>query len=107
MLTHRGFSTWVVSGGKELREFEVIVDSKANKVSCWFPCEVGKTFSVHWSDHGSIVDSAAYINLDGFTVPGRFLYGLGSAQRDSVRVGDQSERPFQFACADIGAYVFL
>lgn len=103
MLTHRGFSAWIVSEGKELQEFEIITDSMTNKVSCWIPCEVGKSFSVHWQDHGSSVDSAAYINLDGFTVPGRFLYGLGAAQRGSIRVGDKNERPFQFACAETGA----
>lgn len=103
MLTHRGFSAWIVSEGKELQEFEIVTDSMTNKVSCWIPCEVGKSFSVHWQDHGSSVDSVAYINLDGFTVPGRFLYGLGAAQRGSIRVGDKNERPFQFACAETGA----
>lgn len=53
-------------------------------------------------DHGSNVDSAAYINLDGFTVPGRFLYGLGAAQRGSVRTGDRTEREFQFATVEPG-----
>ena len=53
-------------------------------------------------DHGTNVDSAAYINLDGFTVPGRFLYGLGAAERDSVRVGECLERPFQFAVSKAG-----
>ncbi|KAI0688634.1 hypothetical protein BC835DRAFT_1419015 [Cytidiella melzeri] len=100
MLTHRGFSAWIVSEGKELREFEVVVDSTSNKVSCWIPCDIGKTFAVHWLDHGTNVDSAAYINLDGFTVPGRFLYGLGAAQRESVRVSDRSERLFQFAAPE-------
>ncbi|KAI0345128.1 hypothetical protein BDW22DRAFT_1354017 [Trametopsis cervina] len=100
MLTHRGFSAWIVSEGKELREFETVIDPKTNKVSCWIPCELGKTFTVHWLDHGSNVDSAAYINLDGFTVPGRFLYGLGAAQRGSVRVSERTERLFQFATPD-------
>lgn len=59
-------------------------------------------FSVHWADQGTNVDSATYIKLDGFTVPGRFLFGKGQAQRSGVRVGDDLERPFQFSRVDEG-----
>ncbi len=53
-------------------------------------------------DHGTNIDSAAYIDLDGFSAPGRFLHGLGAAERSGVRVGECSERPFQFASPDPG-----
>ncbi|KAI0093718.1 hypothetical protein BDY19DRAFT_269274 [Irpex rosettiformis] len=96
MLTYRGFSAWVISEGKELREFDAVADPVTNKVTCWIPCEIGKTFSVHWLDRGSKVDSVAYIKLDGFTAPGYFLFGSGTTERNSVRVGDRSERPFTF-----------
>ena len=37
MLTHRGFSAWVVSNGKVLPEYLVAVDEQSHRVSCWIP----------------------------------------------------------------------
>lgn len=51
---------------------------------------------MHWQDHGSKEDSCAYITLDGFTVPGRFLFGEGVAWRRGIRTSKSSERPFVF-----------
>lgn len=56
-------------------------------------------------DHGSNVDSAGYICLDGFVVPGRFLYGFGATQRNGIRADDKSERPFVFAKVEPGEYL--
>ncbi|KAH7913756.1 hypothetical protein BJ138DRAFT_1058502 [Hygrophoropsis aurantiaca] len=97
MLTHRGFSAWIVSEGKTLPVYLVATDASAHRVSCWIPSEAGKTFSVHWSDAGSKVHSCTFITLDGFVVPGRFLFGEGSASREGVRTGLTTERPFVFA----------
>ena len=54
---------------------------------------------MHWVDHGSGIDSAGFIVLDGFTVPGQFLFGQGAAQRSGVRVSKTEERPFVFVNA--------
>ncbi len=61
-----------------------------------------KIFTVHWRDHGGGVDSASYIYLDGYLVPGRFIFGIGDAQRSGARVGPALERPFTFAKAEGG-----
>lgn len=42
MLTHRGFSAWIVSGGRELPEYLVAVDEAKHRVQCWVPSEEGK-----------------------------------------------------------------
>ena len=42
MLTHRGFSAWIVADGETLPEYLVAVDSTANKVSCWIPSKHGQ-----------------------------------------------------------------
>ena len=55
-----------------------------------------QNFSVHWRDEGSRVHSCAFIALDGFQVPGRFLTGYGEASREGVRTGSNTERPFVF-----------
>ncbi|KAI0082612.1 hypothetical protein K474DRAFT_1585057 [Panus rudis PR-1116 ss-1] len=102
MLTHRGFTAWVTCDGKSLYEFKPVVNSDTNKVTCWIPSEPGKRFTVHWKDHGSLVDTASYIYLDGYMVPGYFLFGFGEASRGAMRVGPTMERPFVFAEADQG-----
>ncbi|KXN92220.1 hypothetical protein AN958_08673 [Leucoagaricus sp. SymC.cos] len=96
MLTHRGFSAWIVVDGKTLPEHLVSVDDSANKVSCWIPSEEGKAFTVYWQDHGGKVETCGYIMLDGYLAPGRFLYGEGTTWRGGVRTGPASERPFIF-----------
>ncbi|KAG1782622.1 hypothetical protein EV702DRAFT_1065671 [Suillus placidus] len=98
MLTHRGFSACIVSEGKPVPEYLVaVVAEKPNTISCWIPSQVGKTFSVHWRDEGTKMHSCAFITLDGFVVPGRFLFGEGETCRNGVRSGPQTERPFMFA----------
>ncbi|KAF7969276.1 hypothetical protein HWV62_27803 [Athelia sp. TMB] len=97
MPTHLGFSAWIVSGGRVLPEYLVAVDPKTNKVQCWIPGEAGETFMVCWRDQGGGIDSCAYILLDGFVAPGRFLFGSGMASREGVRNGPNTERPFMFS----------
>jgi len=100
MLNHRGFSAWLVSDGQEMHENLVAVDDKNHRVSCWVASEPGRTFTVYWRDHGGKVDTCAYITLDGFVVPGRFLFGDGIACRQGVRTGNATERPFIFSKVD-------
>ncbi|KAF8228487.1 hypothetical protein L208DRAFT_243632 [Tricholoma matsutake] len=100
MLTHRGFSAWIVADGETLPEYLVAVDNVADKVSCWIPSTEGQTFTVFWKDHGGKVDTCAFITLDGFVVPGRFLFGEGVASREGVRTSKTTERPFMFQNVD-------
>jgi len=96
MLTHRGFSAWIVVDGKPLPQYLVAEDTKASRVSCWIPGQEGQKFSVFWKDHGGKVDSCAFISLDGLVVPGRFLFGDGETSRSGVRSSARTERPFIF-----------
>ncbi|KAI0374883.1 hypothetical protein BV20DRAFT_934733 [Pilatotrama ljubarskyi] len=97
MIELRGFSAWITSDDLELIEFEPRIDQNNNTVTCWIAGPIGKTFIVHWRDHGSQVDSASYIYVDGFKVSGQFLYGYGEELRRGVRVGPKEERPFIFS----------
>ncbi|KAJ6597087.1 hypothetical protein DFH09DRAFT_111444 [Mycena vulgaris] len=100
MLTHRGFSAWIVVDGEPVPEYLVAEDTKASRVSCWIPSEEGQKFSVHWKDHGGKVDSCSFISLDGLVVPGRFLFGNGETSRQGVRSSTTTERPFVFQKID-------
>ncbi|KAG5651992.1 hypothetical protein H0H81_006674 [Sphagnurus paluster] len=100
MLTHRGFSAWIVVDGKPLPEYLIAINGRKNIVSCWIPSEEGKNFAVHWKDHGGKVDTCSFITLDGFVVPGRFLFGEGTTFREGVRTSPSTERPFVFQKVD-------
>ncbi|KAI0064469.1 hypothetical protein BV25DRAFT_1822819 [Artomyces pyxidatus] len=97
MLCHRGFEAWITSEGRYLPLYEPVVDKERHRVTCWLASEAGQRFVIHWKDHGSKVDSAAYITLDGLKVPGRFLFGEGETYRSGIRAGKDTERPFVFA----------
>lgn len=101
MLTHRGFSSWISINNEMVSEYLKAVDEKRNMVSCWIPGELGKEFTVHWQDHGSEHDTATYISLDGFKVPGRFLFGEGVAWRQGIRTSQNTERPFTFRTVEV------
>jgi hypothetical protein len=45
MLTHRGFSAWVVSNGKVLPEHLVAVDEQSHRVLCWISGTEGHVHS--------------------------------------------------------------
>ncbi|KAF4603802.1 hypothetical protein EYR38_004218 [Pleurotus pulmonarius] len=101
MLTHRGFSAWITCDGQALPEYLVAVEEDVHQVSCWIPSEEGKPFIVYWRDNtepapAHPIDSCGFITLDGLVVPGRFLFGTGTACRGGVRSGPNTERPFVF-----------
>ncbi|KAJ7632810.1 hypothetical protein FB45DRAFT_913559 [Roridomyces roridus] len=96
MLTHRQFSAWIVVDGKPVPEFLVADDPENAQVSCWIPSEPDQKFIVHWKDHGTGVDTCAFISLDGLPIPGRYLFGTGQTYRGGVRSGENTERPFMF-----------
>lgn len=51
-------------------------------------------------DKGSAVQSAGYLILDGTVSAGRFLFGLGSTHRNTVRIDKDTESYLYFAEAD-------
>ncbi|KDQ33459.1 hypothetical protein PLEOSDRAFT_152889 [Pleurotus ostreatus PC15] len=118
MLTYRGFSAWIACEGQPLPEYLVAVEEDVRQVSCWIPSEEGKSFAVFWRDNtdpapapappaqstqpaqpeqpAHPIDSCGFITLDGLVVPGRFLFGSGTASRAGVRSGPNTEKPFVF-----------
>ncbi|KAH8827093.1 hypothetical protein DL96DRAFT_1605488 [Flagelloscypha sp. PMI_526] len=101
MLTNRGFSAWIEVDGEPLQEFMVSLDEESNVSQCFIGGEEGSRFVVHWKDHDTGFDSIGFIGLDGYTVPGRFLFGSGQTYRSGARVSKHEERPFKFLKAPI------
>lgn len=120
MLEYGDFEAWLECDGEEMPVYDVKAESGSREISCFLLAEEGKvspvipilssptepllmdyrpnqTFTIHWKDRGSGVSTAAYIELDGVTVPGKFLHGNGATFRSGIRTGPESERPFAFA----------
>ena len=54
------------------------------------------------------MDTCGFIILDGFVVPGRFLFGQGITSRGGVRASKSTERPFMFQkVPEIGTFLKL
>ncbi|KZV73411.1 hypothetical protein PENSPDRAFT_296890 [Peniophora sp. CONT] len=94
------FRAWITSGGESLDMYAPVISKQTSTVSCFIPAEAGQHFAVNWEDLGTGIDSAAYIFLDGFAVPGRYLFGKGLAWRNGVRASDKTEKPFAFGTVD-------
>ncbi|KAH9946121.1 uncharacterized protein BXZ73DRAFT_36916 [Epithele typhae] len=97
MLDYRGFSAWITVDDLELVEFEPRINEAEHTVICWIAGVPGKPFIVNWRDHGSDVDSASQIIIDGHEASGQFLHGRGEELRRGVRVDDTTIRPFVFS----------
>lgn len=78
MLTHRGFSAWIVANGEILPEYLVAVDEVAHRVSCWIPGEAGQVRYILTNlEQKPAVTALSYPDfrclLAGSWEPGRYL----------------------------------
>ncbi|VDC06648.1 unnamed protein product [Peniophora sp. CBMAI 1063] len=94
------FRAWITSGGEALNIYSPVYNKHTSTASCYILAEPGQHFAVNWEDLGTGIDSAAYIFLDGFAVPGRYLFGKGLAWRNGVRASKDTEKPFAFGTVD-------
>lgn len=66
MLTHRGFSAWIVVNGQPVPEYLAAVDPVANRVSCWIPSEEGQVSFRHRGLRWEETQGAADCHLTEF-----------------------------------------
>ncbi|KIK80736.1 hypothetical protein PAXRUDRAFT_833354 [Paxillus rubicundulus Ve08.2h10] len=72
------FSAHVVVDGKELEEYDVVIDSPT-AVTCFIASEEGKKFAIKWKCHTKIRRTIASgkVHVDGISC-GRYSLGVGS-----------------------------
>ncbi|KAJ7661649.1 hypothetical protein B0H17DRAFT_991904 [Mycena rosella] len=100
---HTGFSAWVTIDGKEATEYDVETSEDQKTVTCWIPSELGKRFSVNWTNTSYFNDTLGHVNTDGTSCGGIILYG-SSAPKSAKKVGVDSEtslQPFIFSSLDL------
>ncbi|KAJ6498805.1 hypothetical protein C8R45DRAFT_95513 [Mycena sanguinolenta] len=88
-----GFSAWIdIGDGTKAPEFDAVLEN--DTVTCWIPCEVGKRFSIHWSNLSVPSMTGGRVLVDGHNCDGQILarklrptstYMSGLNERLSVR----------------------
>ncbi|KIJ07708.1 hypothetical protein PAXINDRAFT_182411 [Paxillus involutus ATCC 200175] len=95
------FSAHVVVDGKELEEYDVVIDS-STKATCYIASEQGKTFSVKWQCHAEIrlTDNSGKVMVDGISC-GAYMMRSGSLGDEDTRVlshiGETKARDLMFS----------
>ncbi|KAJ7680811.1 hypothetical protein DFH06DRAFT_1164247 [Mycena polygramma] len=102
MLQSDGFSAWITIDGAEVSELDVRTARK--NVTCWIPSEVGKRFSVHWSNHSVPGLTGGRVLVDGRNCDGQVLARKRrptSTSMDGINEATTSVRPFVFGSLDV------
>ncbi|KDQ14881.1 hypothetical protein BOTBODRAFT_331922 [Botryobasidium botryosum FD-172 SS1] len=103
MLTHQGFSAWIVSEGKRLETFkpeiEDLEEGEDKVMSGWTPSEAGKKFSVHWRDNKGGMETVGCLFIDGSPAGEGAIDGRTwkSQSLPGHFVSEDEFRPFQFS----------
>ncbi|KAF7376575.1 hypothetical protein MSAN_00073900 [Mycena sanguinolenta] len=68
-----GFSAWIAIDTEDTKLPEFGIELENDAVTCWIPCEVGKRFSVHWSNLNVPGMSGGRVLVDGHNCDGQIL----------------------------------
>ncbi|KAJ7782349.1 hypothetical protein DFH07DRAFT_790351 [Mycena maculata] len=96
-----GFSAWVSIEGVKAEEFDVQTVDKTT--TCWIPSEVGKRFSVHWSNLAVPGMTGGRVLVDGNNCDGQILARAQRPTSTSMAGINEitSVRPFVFSSLDV------
>ncbi|KAJ7782352.1 hypothetical protein DFH07DRAFT_321222 [Mycena maculata] len=95
----RQFSAWICIDGKEAPEYEVVTSDDTKTVTCYIPSELGKKFTVHWTNASYRGTTSGQVKMDGNACGGKILHARSLPQttmNDGVSDG-RSVRPFMFS----------
>ncbi|KAF7357813.1 hypothetical protein MVEN_00827300 [Mycena venus] len=97
-----GFSAWITIEGTKVLEFDVRTVNKT--VTCWIPSEVGKKFSIYWSNLSVPGMTGGRVLMDGHNCDGQILARKRrptSTFMSGINEATTSVRPFVFGTLDI------
>ncbi|KAJ7020007.1 hypothetical protein C8F04DRAFT_925977, partial [Mycena alexandri] len=101
MLHLREFSAWVsIDGEKEASEYNVEISDDKETATCWIASELGKKFSVNWTNSSYRGDTLGSVKMDGNSCGGKILYGRtlpSTAVKDGIADGAYAIKPFVFS----------
>ncbi|KAJ7782351.1 hypothetical protein DFH07DRAFT_1010441, partial [Mycena maculata] len=97
---HNQFSAWICIDGKEPAPEYGVVTSEDNKtVHCFIASELGKKFSVHWTNLSYDGLTLGHIDMDGKDCGGKMIYSR-SLPKSTYKEGvahQMSVQPFVFS----------
>ncbi|KAJ7019997.1 hypothetical protein C8F04DRAFT_1145798 [Mycena alexandri] len=100
MLRSKDFSAWVAIEGVKVPEYGVEVSENGQDITCWIPSEVGKKFSVNWTNISAPGLTGGGVQVDGlkcgFEAIAAEMRPI-SAFMDGIAETDTKTRPFEFA----------
>ncbi|KAJ7091958.1 hypothetical protein B0H15DRAFT_799705 [Mycena belliarum] len=108
MLHWKDFCAWVCVEGQEALEYGVETSEDQQTVTCWIASELGKTFSVHWTNTSYFHATAGYLKMDGHDCGGKFIIGRtrpSSAEMRAVTDG-LTVRHFNFSPVELTGEIF-
>ncbi|KAJ6594441.1 hypothetical protein B0H19DRAFT_1095526 [Mycena capillaripes] len=96
------FSAWITIDGVDdpVPEYDIEASENQQEFSCWIPSEVGKKFTVNWTNMSLPGLTAAFIQVDGHKCG---FEAIASEMRpitafmDGIAETDTKTRPFVFA----------
>ncbi|KAF9475863.1 hypothetical protein BDN70DRAFT_883194 [Pholiota conissans] len=95
-LWHKNICAWISTNQGIVHEQSIYVDYNTDIVNCYIAGMAGQTFTVWWRNNDKNFSTSTILSLDGITVPGKILQGVGTARRSGSRVSGNTERPFVF-----------
>ncbi|KAJ7782348.1 hypothetical protein DFH07DRAFT_790347 [Mycena maculata] len=104
MLQSKDFSAWISIEGVDAPEYGVEISENQEELSCWIPSEVGKKFTVHWSNISAPGLTGGGVQVDGHKCGFEAIASETrpiSAFMDGIAETDTKTRPFVFALLDL------
>ncbi|KAJ7091959.1 hypothetical protein B0H15DRAFT_182071 [Mycena belliarum] len=100
MLVSKDFCAWIAIDGVEVPEYGPESSETGQEYSCWIPSEVGKTFTVHWTNLSAPGLTGGGVQVDGHKCGFEAMASETrpiSAFMDGIAETSTKTRPFVFA----------
>ncbi|KAK7005965.1 hypothetical protein R3P38DRAFT_2556571 [Favolaschia claudopus] len=100
MLTAKEFSAWITIDGDEAQEYNIETSENQQEVTCWIPSDVGKKFTVNWTNNSLPGLTGGGVQVDGHKCG---FEAIAAETRplhlfmDGLAETDTRTRPFVFA----------
>ncbi|KAJ7467182.1 hypothetical protein FB451DRAFT_1260389 [Mycena latifolia] len=104
MLQSTDFSAWIAIDGVEVPEYNIEISANQQEYSCWIPSEVGKKFTVHWTNKSAPGLTGGGVQVDGHKCGFEAVASETrpiSAFMDGIADTSTTTRPFVFAPLDL------
>ncbi|KAJ7141255.1 hypothetical protein C8R44DRAFT_866887 [Mycena epipterygia] len=105
MLIWKEFSAWISIDGTEAAEYGIETSEDEKTVTCWIASELGKKFSVNWTNASFYETTSGLVDMDGHQCQGKVIYGHpGTLPQTASKQGildGLTVKPFVFSSLEL------